>query len=293
MDANDVITPPCPSCGSTERAVVLTAPPFGVAGCCRCGLQYTAPRYSDAAQRAFYQRAYDPDYFAWYDRALVPTLRQRYALALARLGEPDGALLDVGAFTGVFVAQACAAGWAARGVEPLAGAVTLARQRDIPVARGELLAAAVADGTLAVVTLWDVLEHLPEPRTALARIARWLRPGGRLLIRVPDFEACRAAAPAAFADEYRRWLYPLDLNQHLLHFTEDDLRRLLADAGFGRVQVWDDGLLEPVRGTQWERWARAITAWGARRRGLRREMTVLAQLDAAAVRNAGDSPCAG
>lgn len=223
-----------------------------------------------------------PDYFRWYDTALRPILVARYGAALARFGAPDGELLDAGAFIGIFVAQARAAGWSARGLEPLAGAVALARQRDIPVERGDFMNATIAEGSLAVLTLWDVLAYLPDPRAVLARAANWLRPGGRLLLRVPDSGSYRDAAPPRFAEQYRRWLYPLDLNQHLVHLTEPDLRRLLGQAGFTVTAIWDDGLLEPAPGnaTRAERWARGITARAARWRGLRREMTVLAEKSA-------------
>lgn len=278
MTASPRLPPPsCPGCGSAAHTPVAALPPLAVVRCAGCALHYTATRLADSAPAGVSAPDANAEYYAWYDAALRPTLLARGAAALRRLGAPDGELLDVGAFLGVFVGQACAAGWHARGIEPLAGAVALARQRDLPVARGDLLTLAVPDNTLAVVTLWNVLEQLTDPRAALLRLARWLRPGGQLLVRVPDFASWLAAAPPAFAAEYRRWLFPLELNRQLVHFTEPDLRRLLTESGFTVQQVWDDGLPDPARGTRAERWARAITAWGARRRKLRCAMTLLAR----------------
>lgn len=273
----DTVTLPCPLCGSSDRTLVASVPPLAAVRCGCCGAHYTAPRLSPEALRAFCADAYDLDYAAHYEQALGPVLQRRYRQTLAKLGTPDGELLDVGAYLGLFVRAARDAGWQVRGLETLRGAVLLAQHRGIPVAEGDVHTAVVADGSLAAVTLWDVLEHLEQPRAALQRLHGWLRPGGRLLIRVPDFASFLAAAPPAFALEYHRWLYPLDLNQHLLHFTEPDLRRLLAECGFAVDAVWDDGIPDAPHGAWPERAARALTAWGARRRGLRRELTLLAR----------------
>jgi len=77
--------------------------------------------------------------------------------------------------------------------------------------------------------MFDVIEHLFDPRAVLAAIARALAPGGLMVISTPNFDsASRFALGADWAV-----LSPLE---HVYYFTEDSLRRILHGAGFGDVQ---------------------------------------------------------
>lgn len=100
------------------------------------------------------------------------------------------------------------------------------RVRDLPsveVKRGELEALPIADEELDAATLLLVLHHLPDPGAALAEAARALKPGGRLVI---------ADMLPHDREEYRQ-----QMGHVWLGFSEDQLRRLLAGAGFDRVRI--------------------------------------------------------
>ncbi len=81
-----------------------------------------------------------------------------------------------------------------------------------------------------VVTLWHVLEHVDDPGAALDAIAAWLRPGGTLLVGVPNL----ASAQARLAGD--RWFH-LDLERHRVHFTPRGLDALLRAHGFAPVRT--------------------------------------------------------
>jgi SAM-dependent methyltransferase len=104
---------------------------------------------------------------------------------------------------------------AARGADPRA------RVRIAPT----LAAAGYPAGHFDVVLVWHVLEHLREPDAALAEMHRVLRPGGRLVVAVPNFSSWQArwAGPA--------WFH-LDPPRHLHHFPLAALRRLVERSGF-------------------------------------------------------------
>ncbi len=87
----------------------------------------------------------------------------------------------------------------------------------------------VPAASVDVVTLWNVLEHLPQPLETLARIRTWLRPDGWLFLSMPDAES-RIARLAG-----RRWV--LLLREHLWYFSRATIARLLAGAGFTLAAV--------------------------------------------------------
>ena len=150
--------------------------------------------------------------------------RRRLAF-LARAGaRPPGRLLDIGAGRGRFVGQARAAGWDADGIEPSLRGVEGARARGVELQRAGIEDAVVAPGALDAASLWHVLEHLDEPGAALERIAGWLRPGGLLVVGVPNLASVQARIGAT------RW-YHLDVPRHRTHFTVPGLHALLRGHG--------------------------------------------------------------
>ncbi len=154
--------------------------------------------------------------------------RRREAL-LRGACEPPGPLLDVGAGRGRFVAHARARGWDARGIEP---------SRREPAPHVDPVAvedAGVAPGSLGAITLWHVLEHVEDPGAVLGRLRGWLRPGGALLVGVPDLASFQARVGGP------RW-YHLDLPRHRTHFTAAGLRALLEGTGFEVVRTVHGGL---------------------------------------------------
>jgi SAM-dependent methyltransferase len=157
-----------------------------------------------------------------------PVLRlfDRQRLAMLRAQAPPGvSLLDVGAGRGRFVSSALQAGYDARGIEPSSRGVA-----DVRLERAGIEQADVREGSLGAVTIWHVLEHLDDPGGALAQILGWLRPGGALLVGVPNL----ASAQARLGGE--RW-YHLDVPRHRVHFTAAGIRSLLEARGFELVRT--------------------------------------------------------
>jgi SAM-dependent methyltransferase len=162
----------------------------------------------------------------------VLAMFDRTRLKLVRaLVAPGARLLDVGAGRGRFVAAAAAAGYDAEGLEPSERGLNAAR-RDYGVGlqRATVETAEVAPGSLDVVTLWHVLEHVEDPAAALATVAGWLRPGGALVLGVPNLASWQARVGGA------RWFH-LDLPRHRTHFTPAGLTALLSASGFEVVSV--------------------------------------------------------
>ncbi len=162
-----------------------------------------------------------------------PLLRafDRRRLSLLRKATGSGArVLDVGAGRGRFVAAARAAGFDASGIEPSSRGAGAAADWGVAVEQVGIEQADVPAGSLDAITLWHVLEHLEDPGGALARIATWLRPGGALIVAVPNLASLQARLGGD------RW-YHLDVPRHRVHFTPSGLRALLGRSGFAVVGV--------------------------------------------------------
>jgi SAM-dependent methyltransferase len=221
----------CPACGGPligwRRAVPAEpadAEPDGLLRCERCGTAVTTgpPPPPDVHESGAYGSRRPR-----LAGLAGPLLRafDRRRLALLRTPAP-ARLLDAGAGRGRFVASARAAGYEASGIEPSRrGVEAAAADYGVELRREAIERVALEPGSLDGVTVWHVLEHLDDPAAGLARIAGWLRPGGVVLVGVPNL----ASVQARLGGE--RW-YHLDVPRHRVHFTPAGVDAVLRGAGF-------------------------------------------------------------
>jgi SAM-dependent methyltransferase len=155
--------------------------------------------------------------------------RQRLRLA-RELTPPPARLLDAGAGRGRFVAAARRSGFDAFGIELSSRGTEAAAAIGAPVQRASIETAEIAASSLDTVSLWHVLEHLIDPATALDRIGSWLRPGGGLLVGVPNLDSVQARIGG------ERW-YHLDVPRHRVHFTPAGLHAMLRRHRFEVVRT--------------------------------------------------------
>lgn len=214
------------------RAYACTHNGYGrhhtITQCRHCGLVYANPRPGRGEISGTYQAVRDPLYVR-ERQGRVLTFRHHLEplerVAAAPAGRP---LLDVGCYTGVFVEIATDHGWDAWGVEPSRWAVERARARGLHVVQGMLESACLPEGYFSVVTMWDVIEHLTDPRGGLKRAWQLLRPGGLLVVHTIDIESRFARLMG------RRW--PWLMEMHLYYFSQRTLGRMLETSGFEVMQ---------------------------------------------------------
>ena len=222
----------CAVCGSASSRRKLRVADVDILECRRCGLAWWEPPRGDFVPEALYDAGYFEDARAarGYDdyAGLEPALRHSFARRIARLGAPSRAgarLLDVGAAYGFAVSEAQRAGWRACGIE----ISTAASQRAQAAAPGAVVVAHAArtpfpDASFEAITLWDVLEHLPDPLAALSELTRVLAPGGVLALSTGDVGSLVARISGS------RWhLYTLP--EHLFFYSRASLRRLVESHG--------------------------------------------------------------
>jgi 2-polyprenyl-3-methyl-5-hydroxy-6-metoxy-1,4-benzoquinol methylase len=201
--------------------------------CRRCGLVYANPRWAPDNLLAAYEAVEDETYVL--ERSgREKTFARHLAAAEQIIGPGNGRrLLDVGAYIGIFVETAAAAGWDAVGVEPSAWAAAEAARRGVPVLHGTLTAPALAGEQFDAVTLWDVIEHVHDPAAEIQRAYERLVPGGWIVIHTMDVESALARLMGA------RWPWLMDM--HLTYFSRQTLAKMVAQAGFDVVEVAPHG----------------------------------------------------
>lgn len=219
--------------------------------CSRCDLEFVHPTPSPEEIAAVYAGGYFTggayaDYFENERKTSMHKARQRLD-TFAELGLGGGRLLDLGCAAGYFVDEALGRGFDAWGVEPSEDA-----RRQAPARALDRVVATLDDARLPrrfdAVTLWDVLEHLPDPEDAIAGIRERLAPGGWLGIVVPAIGNINTRWAPSTWDQYKP-------PEHLWYWSLRSLSAFLDRQGFEVVR----------HGVAWERASRWFDLQGTRR----------------------------
>ena len=242
MPSGDLENVRCNLCGADDSRVLYDSPiddaapgrvadymastnKFGRYGrivrCRRCRLVYTNPRPAPATLRGGYEAAVDSDYA---EEDFSRSINAHLSLRTIRKLMPSGRLLDVGCSTGFFL-NAARLDFEVYGVEPSRWAVDYARRRlRLAVHLGGIEDGGFDDSSFDVISMNDVIEHLTDPRAALGRVHRLLRPGGVLYLVTPDISGLAARVLRG------KWwgLRPA----HVYYFSRATLQRMLEEAGF-------------------------------------------------------------
>jgi len=239
----------CPLCGATGHAVVGSCPtaevfealgrtlgaalsPAAVAEnthasavtlrrCLGCDLEYFVPLRA-GTERFYAEIGACPAYYV--------AGRWEFDFVCAASG-PTDSILDVGAGSGHFLERCRAHGRKARGLDPSPVAVGSARARGLDVAAGDVASFAAANpDAFDVVTAFHVVEHIERPVEFVAALARLCRPGGRVIVALPN--RLSAHRPRGFIEG------PLDCPpHHVSRWTAANLARLGQAAGLGCERV--------------------------------------------------------
>lgn len=200
--------------------------------CAGCGLVYQNPRPTQAELSSHYPPEYESlvnlprgtSYLRTFGKIFqnISETRTKFILREKRIGR----LLDIGCASGAFLLNMGQyPGWELFGVDQNSYAVALARRSGLDVHQGSLVDADYPDNFFDVITLWAVLEHVPDPTATLNEIHRILKPDGLLLLRVPNLSSWDARLFGSM------WV-GLDAPRHLFVFSPRALTSLLKQTGF-------------------------------------------------------------
>jgi 2-polyprenyl-3-methyl-5-hydroxy-6-metoxy-1,4-benzoquinol methylase len=200
-----------------------------VVRCRVCGLVYINPRPRAELILEGYAEAEDP-LFAAQNDARIRGFRKTLESVVQRLGiSPKGRrVLDVGCAGGAFLVAAREMGFTVIGIEPARWMAAYGREHyQLDIREGILEPGSFEAHSFDVITLWDVIEHLPQPLETLQIVRSLLKPGGLLLVNYPDI----GTLPARVLG--RRW--PFWLSVHLIYYTRKTMSEQLRRAGFAAL----------------------------------------------------------
>lgn len=226
---------PCPVCAQNGAHEWLRAPDrlhgrrerYTLVRCPSCSLVWLCRPPKPSEMHLHYTDAYDGLISAAGD----DPGRWGFRLdAIARF-KKSGTLLDLGCSSGAFLESMRSESWKLFGIEMSAQAAKTAEDRSgAKVFVGDILDAPFQQESFDVVTCFDVLEHVYDPRQVMRQISDWLRPGGIFYVLVPSIDSAEARV-------FRGYWHGLELPRHLFHFSPGSLRFLAESVGLHEVSL--------------------------------------------------------
>ena len=224
----------CMLCGSSHRDVVFTQEPFQVLRCKDCELVYVSPRLKPKMLPEVYNEDYwtsgTPKSRGYADyrkeaKLYLRTFHKRMQL-VKRFCKKPGVALDIGSAAGFFLKVLMDNGWEANGVE-LSPQIASFATDCLGIANvhvGELASAGFADKSFDLISMWDLVEHIPEPLSLLKKAVSLLKDDGHIIIETQNVESrfARFLGP--------KWQHYKHL-EHLYHFSPKTIEKLLGAAG--------------------------------------------------------------
>jgi 2-polyprenyl-3-methyl-5-hydroxy-6-metoxy-1,4-benzoquinol methylase len=236
---------PCRICGSFTIAATLTRDWEGFSStwvrCQECGVEHIDPYPGSDELAAYYDDSYvtkscpgSVSHAVRYSDEYARRMHEEYALGLADVGlDPERvaafSVLDFGCAEGVFLDFLRDRG---HDSDRMLGADISPQMVERAVQRGHRAVEAhrleeLADESFDLITLWDVIEHVPEPAATVAGLVRLLAPDGRLLVETPRM----GLLSAELREEFEHYL-PFE---HVHLFPRETLIRLFAEQGLEAI----------------------------------------------------------
>jgi len=252
---------PCPICG-LEHSKVLYKPwvdvddpiklygaASGIQGtqrlvtCKDCGMIYENPRFPEKVILEGYMTSLESGHDSQYQMRVNSFYRALRSLSRT-IPEKGAKVLDIGTAGGAFLEAAERFGYMATGLEPSLFLVNEGKKRNLKIEQGTIDNHPFQKESFDMVCLWDVIEHLCDPKKDLLEIRTLIKPGGILLINYPDIGTLMAKA----AGKRFWWL----LSVHLHYFTQETIKKICHNTGFETFcfqrywQILEFGYLEDM-----------------------------------------------
>jgi len=221
----------CILCGSPEREPLIRQGEWNVLRCKGCGLGVLDPHPDQRELSDLYQTHYLEDLYGVGFEVGSAGMKKRlsqetHRIRFFRRAKRSGKLLDIGCGMGYFLAACRDWGYDVEGMDISEDSAIYVRDHlRLPVSVGTVDEIDYPRASFDVVTMWHFLEHARDPRIYLQKARNWLKPGGLLVVDVPNYTSTDARNAW---QNWKGWHLPF----HLYHFTPETLRGLLAKEDF-------------------------------------------------------------
>jgi len=210
---------------------LVTGEPFQLVKCCTCGFVFLNPRPEASDLTRYYlSEDYHSHTSAGFSPIqliyrLVRKMNIRHKFKIVNRAVWGNTILDIGCGTGDLLAHFKRHRWKTFGVEPNEKARNHANEKNRVEVKYTLDDWNFQPDTLDVITLWHVLEHIPDARALMIRLSHLLHDDGKLFIALPNIASEDARI-------YKKHWAAYDLPRHLHHFSPSTFRLFVENAGW-------------------------------------------------------------
>jgi len=230
----------CPVCAANQHDLKF---PVDVRQCRRCKVLFRSPRPSQAAIKASYDRGLN--YERWQHEESGRDAMWDVRLRLIKRQSPASRLLDIGTGDGRFLEAASRHGFSVDATELSDTGIQYAATRGFTVRKGQVTEIDFNGRQYDVITIWHVLEHVPNPLEVLRCCRGLLAPRGLLVVAVPNEDTHLFKVPLRKLLRRQAKINPLGNipfggEVHLTHFQPATLKRLMRSEGFKLIDFGVD-----------------------------------------------------
>lgn len=231
----------CPTCDTTGFSKILQKDHMDIVQCENCNLVYTNPIFNDEHYKTTYQsRDYQEivkDLGEESHNYRVNRFGKERVKIMAKLikDQNDVNYLDVGCSTGFVIEAASTEGWNAVGIDLNPSAIEFGKSRGLDLQNNSLDEISFPENYFDVISMFDVLEHLPNPKEIINQALKYLKEGGILFIYVPNWDS----ASRILMEENAHFIWP---THHLNYYTPNTLQSFLENLGLKVEYLVTEGL---------------------------------------------------
>lgn len=206
---------------------------FNLYKCRNCGFIFVAEykNFSEIYSKDYFNGAKNGFGYVDYDKdkSAMSGAFGAYLDKIEKIIPEKGKLLDIGAATGYFLEMAGQRGWEATGVEISEYASEKARVKGLNIINGVLEDADLSNETFDVITFFDLIEHVPDPKTQLLTAYKFLKKYGLIVVNTPD-------SNSFYAKIMGKYWHAIAPPEHLAIFNQPNFSLLLKKCGFEPIQ---------------------------------------------------------
>jgi SAM-dependent methyltransferase len=240
----NIVLSKCPWCdspdirqGSKIHDYFLTREEFSLFSCNSCGLVFTNPRPKLENLGLYYQ---SDKYYSHTSSQVgiipfiyrkVKEINLKTKFKQVTTGSVINKVLDIGCGTGDFLNVCKKSGKEIHGIEPDSKARNLAKE----ILKVEILhpdqSEKIPDESFDLITMWHVLEHVPDLKKQISELSRIIKKGGKVVIALPVYESYDAEV---YKEKWAAW----DVPRHLYHFNKAVINKMMLANDFKPGNVY-------------------------------------------------------